>query len=136
MSVNPHLQCNCGGYDSHHNPRCPRYGHDTVCEACRKREQTGFDGPCRACAHERASRPTPPIVGPNAVNVATDRLVLKLNVTTTMAGKEYVKLTEDQLDVMIEELEKTMRKHLNYAARSAEFAYGHLGMTFKVGREI
>lgn len=132
IMFNSHLKCNCGGSDSAHGASCPRYGHDARCDSCYVREQAGLAGPCANCHKERATRTTLRL---NPVK-PVDRIVLRLSVSTTLAGVEYDKLTEDQIDVMVEEIEKTMRKHLTFAVQSAKFAYEHLGMTFAVEKEI
>jgi hypothetical protein len=134
VMFNAHLHCNCGGQDSAHAQSCPRYGHDMRCDSCYVREQAGMYGQCANCHKERATRTTLRL-GPVS-RKPVDRLVLKLSISATLAGEEYDKLTEDQIDVMVEEMEKTMRKHLSFAVSSAKFAYEHLGMTFEAKKEI
>lgn len=40
--VNAHLACTCGGYDSAHASKCPRYGNDRS-EAHEEAFSSGFD---------------------------------------------------------------------------------------------
>src|SRR5258706_9875588 len=111
------------------------------CEACEKRRQLGIDGRCADCTSERRMRPTPPIVGPDAVNVTAarkpqDRLILKLNILAHLNGAAYDALTEDQLDVLVEKLESSIKRHINYAVRSANFWFEPLGVEVELKKEI